>query len=1067
MKSIVGGISTALVVALIQTLATISPIEATSSTQLVRFDFEDGTLQGWTIISGEAGNLPTGPKEARGNVNFGQQGKYFIGLYENPKHDEAAVVLQSPTFVITSDYITLLVGGGNHPDSCYVALYRASDDKEIARETGRNSELMTRRYWKVSDYKNERMYLRIVDSCTGGWGHLNVDDIRELTPSEIKSLLREQTRKENHYQQWLKSVTAPSRRIVYSGKTATDVNFPLGGIGSGHLSICADGAIRQWCIFNRVNEACVVPDSFFAVWARPKSGTPIAKILQQRPPDGLPGVQSVEFIGEYPIAHLKFVDDYLPVDVRLKAFSPFIPMNAKDSAIPAAVFEFTVRNKLAEPTDVSLLSTLQNAAGYDGLSEIRGVTCKLYGGNTNTSLTERGFAAVLLSNPRLPQEARQYGTMALAAINPKCLIADQWDNLDILWREFSTSGVVTSQGTGPSGRGRTWNTAAVVPLELRPYEEAKITFVWSWHFPNLFNWWDNREGQPKLGRMYANWFTDALDVIRYVAANYDRLSAQTQAFRDTFYKTTLPYWMLDRISAQCSTLVSTVCMWLEDGHFVAFEGAGCCPMNCTHVWNYEQLLAHLFPELERNMRHIDLEIQQNPDGGVRHRTRLPVSLPRETMPFCDGHLGTILKAYREYRLSNSREWFDKMWPRIKLAMQFAFREYDPNKDGVIVATQWNTYDAAMYGPNTFIGSLYLAALRACEEMARIAGDEEFAKECRSIFESGSKRLDEALWTGEYWRQIETKPKPEEVRGKEWLLEDWPEESRDPNVNRPYGKGCHADQLLGQWWANIVGLGYVLPKEHVRTALESIMKYNWVGDFGEVVQQPRAFAGTEDPGLYVCTWPYGGKPEHETLYSFEVWTGIEYEVAGLLLAEGKTQEAYQIVKAVSDRYNGIPRPPIQRNPWAEVECSNHYARAMAAWALLLASQGYAYCGPEASIGFNPVISPDHHASFFSAAEGWGLFTQKRSRRSQQNTLKVEYGKLVIRRLTLNLPESAAQAYSDRSVKLSVKLSGKSAAPELNVIHPPTTKFDGTSAVTILFSEPVTIHAGQELSVRLSW
>ena len=894
------------------------------------------------------------------------------------------------------------------------------------------------------------------DGALQGWGHINVDNIRELTPAEEAAPAKEAAEKANRYEAWLKSIDAPAKRIVYSGRALTDIAFPLGGIGGGHVSIRGDGAIRQWCIFNRVNERCVVPMSFFAIWAKAASGQPVARLLQGSSIPGLTEIEKVEFVGEYPIAELKFSDRALPVQVGLRAFSPHIPMNAKDSAIPAAVFEFTVRNTGRETVQVSLLSTLQNAAGYDGVSKIDGVSNRDYGGNVNAAFSDDGLKGVLLANPSLAPDARQFGTMAVAARDPDAVVVDQWDNPAWLWREFSQCGSVSSQGTGPSGRGRTWNAAVAVPITLAPGQKATVSFIWAWHFPNHYNWWDKREGQPKLGRMYSNWFTDASKVAAYASTHLDRLSADTERFRQTFYRTTLPYWILDRISAQSSTLVSTVCMWLEDGNFVAFEGAGCCPMNCTHVWNYEQQLAHLFPELDRNMRLIDLEVQQNPDGGIRHRTRLPVSLPRETRPFVDGHLGTILKSYREYRQSADRAWLDKMWPKIKLAMQFAFKDYDPNKDGVIVAAQWNTYDAAMYGPNTFIGSMYLAALRAAEEMAKVEGDSDFAKEVRAVFDSGTKRLDEALWTGEYWRQIETKPKPEEVVGKEWLLDDWPEESRGPNVNRPYGKGCHADQLLGQWWATQLGLGYVLPKDRVQTALDSIMKFNWVTDFSQVPQRPRAFAGEGDPGLYICTWPYGGKPDSETLYSFEVWTGIEYEAAGLMVQEGKIHNAYQIVKAASDRYNGVSRKPIPRNPWAEVECGNHYARAMSAWGMLLAAQGYRYCGPDKAIGFDPVVLPENHASFFTGAEGWGLFSQKRARATQENVLALEYGKLELSKLTLRLPDSAAAACSNGTVKIALDSRFGAFMPA----------FDGTS-VTIQFAQPAVLNAGERMRVEFRW
>ena len=143
----------------------------------------------------------------------------------------------------------------------------------------------------------------------------------------------------------------------------------------------------------------------------------------------------------------------------------------------------------------------------------------------------------------------------------------------------------------------------------------------------------------------------------------------------------------------------------------------------------------------------------------------------------------------------------------------------------------------------------------------------------------------------------------------------------------------ADQLIGQWWAHQLGLGYILPKDKVQTALRSIFKYNWLTDMTGFKQSPRAFAGDGDKGLLIVTWPKGGRPGHVMLYSDEVWTGIEYQVAGHMIYEGMIEEAYAIIKGARDRYDGIPRAPIGRNPWNEIECGGHYARAMSNWSLL--------------------------------------------------------------------------------------------------------------------------------------
>ena len=854
--------------------------------------------------------------------------------------------------------------------------------------------------------------------------------------------------------QWLAALMSPTKRKVYRGGELADLAMPMGGVGAGNIAVCGDGALREWQIFNKVNSSCIVPGQFFAIWARAGGGEPVARLLRTAPVEDLPFVKATEFIGEFPIAELRYKDSALPVRVEMEAFSPFIPMNSRDSGIPGVFFIFKVKNPGRQEVSVSLAASLQNAVNYDGRSAIKGVRFNGYGGNVNTVVEGRGLTMIQMSNPILSSDERQYGTMTLGALSRSASALAQWNVPAVLWSDFSKDGKFDRQcPVGPSPKGRTWNGALAVPTTLRPGEEKSVVFFIAWHFPNYCVEWRGSSIGDRLGRMYNNWFKDSQAVGEYLAANFNRLSKETKLFRDAFYDSTLPYWFLDRVSSQASTLTSQVCMWIEDGTFHAYEGAGCCPMNCTHVFNYEQTLAHLFPDLERNMRRTDLKVQQTPSGVILHRTALPLSAPRQSpernWPFVDGHLGTILKSYREYRLSTDAKWLGEMWPNIKLAMDFVIEDCDVNADGVLVNEQWNTYDAAMYGPNTFIGTLYLAALRAAEEMARVEGDAESAARYRSIFEMGTKRLDSVLWNGDYYIHIDEKKEAAGIKDAPWLTENWPTEDTSAKVNRPYGAGCHADQLPGQWWAHILDLGYVPPQDRVRTTLDSILKYNWRWDFGSVTQQ-RAFAGAGDKGLLNCTRPRGGRPGQATLYSDEAWTGVEYEVAGLMMYESKIREAYRIVKAVSERYNGVPRKPFKRNPWSEIECGEHYARAMSSWAMLLAAQGMSYCGPDGSIGFDPRIQPENHRSFFTTAEGWGTFSQKRTAGSQVDALDLKYGRLLLKTLAVRLPEGV------QPKSVTVVLGRRSLA------------FDAShdcGALTIRLREPVTVSAGQKLSLKV--
>lgn len=956
---------------------------------LTVFDFESGNLDGWTI-KGDLGVQPTNASDARAFPTFNKQGNYFIGTYESGGDDMMGELI-SPKFTVKSQMMSLLVGGGSYPNRCFVALVDAETGKKLRSETGSNSEVMTRRYWDVRELIGREVCIQIVDRRTGGWAHINVDDIREMTLEEISEYERQAAIRAAQYEDWTKTVMRPSRRKVYRGEAVKDVAMPMGGIGSGSISICGDGSLREWQIWNQVNASCILPGSFFAI----KAGN-IARALKTESAGGLKGVAATEFVGEYPIAEIAYKDPDLPIAIQLQAFSPFIPMDPENSGFPAIAYTFTLKNPGREKTSVEIGASLQNGIGFDGMGRIDSFKFETYGGNIIKPIEGKQYQALEMSSSIDPSD-KLFGTMTLAVLCDRARMFT-W-TADAQFKDKFGAASADGDWNSPTPKGRTLNGALIAPVTLDTGEEKQVTFIIAWHFPNRYN--DYKAGLPphNIGNYYNNKFQNSNEVVKALAADFDRLKKETLLFRDTFYNSNLPYYVLDRISAQAGTLTSQSTMWIEDGTCAMFEGAGCCPMNCTHVFNYEQTISCLFPELDRNMRRTDLFVQQDESGFIHHRTVLPLSLPRSSGAFVDGHLGAFLKSYREHLRSADSKWLKEMWPRIKLAMEYVLLEWDKDNDGVLVHEQWNTYDAAMYGPNTFIGTLYLASLRATEEMSKIQGDIDFASRCRKIFESGAKKLDEALWNGDYYIHIDEKSK-----ATDWMLSDWPEEKLPANRNRPYGDGCHADQLLGQWWSQILGMGYVLPTDRVNTTLTSIMKYNWRKDFGTVAQQ-RPFASDGDKGLLNCTWPRGGRPDEATHYSDEVWTGIEYTIAAMLLWEGRIEEAFTIMKAVSDRYNGVPKAPIKRNPWSEIECGEHYARAMSSWSVLLAAQGAEYSGPDGMISFAPKWRPEDHRSFFTGAEGWGTFEQRRTAITQTNTLKITYGKLRVKTLKLETPAEA--------------------------------------------------------------
>jgi hypothetical protein len=244
-------------------------------------------------------------------------------------------------------------------------------------------------------------------------------------------------------------------------------------------------------------------------------------------------------------------------------------------------------------------------------------------------------------------------------------------------------------------------------------------------------------------------------------------------------------------------------------------------------------------------------------------------------------------------------------------------------------------------------------------------------------------------------------------------------------------------MLGQWFAHVVGLGHVLPEDHVRTTMRSIMKHNFRTDLAAHHSCQRTYALNHEGGLLICSWPNGGRPRYPFPYADEVWTGIEYQVAAHLIYEGMIEEALAIVETLRARHDGIAR-----NPWDEFECGHHYARAMSSWSLLLALSGYHYSAPAGRLSFAPSLSPNNFRCFFSTGSGWGSFSQRLSRASRMAyDVEARYGSLSLRTLHLAVPDGVALSdvvVSGPSGKLAAKvaITQKTLAVELDkaiVLH----------------------------------
>jgi hypothetical protein len=337
--------------------------------------------------------------------------------------------------------------------------------------------------------------------------------------------------------------------------------------------------------------------------------------------------------------------------------------------------------------------------------------------------------------------------------------------------------------------------------------------------------------------------------------------------------------------------------------------------------------------------------------------------------------------------------------------------------------QHNTYDIEFHGPNPMMGAIYLVALLCASDMARAVGDDAAAS-YEDLYRRGRAALDSETWNGEFYVQAYERAREEKYQ---------------------VGAGCLSDQLLGQWMAHVVGKGHVLPEEHVRSAIQSVYRYNFKETFASHANPQRIFALGDEGGLLLCSWPRGQRPLLPFVYSDEVWTGIEYQVAAHLIYEGYVEEGFRIVRAVRNRYDGE-----RRNPWNEVECGNHYARALASWSLLLALSGFHYSGPERTMGFDPRSEGEKFVSFWSVGgPGFGLYEQERNGSSFSASVNLLHGSgIEIERLWL--PSSSARSGVEVRVGgLPISASRETAG--------------GKSLVVL--GAPVKLEAGSEIRVSI--
>jgi uncharacterized protein (DUF608 family) len=771
----------------------------------------------------------------------------------------------------------------------------------------------------------------------------------------------------------------------YASEFLNQVAFPLGGIGAGMICLEGTGALSHVSLRNHpevFNEPCV----FAAISVKGKR--PTARVLEGPVPGrklygasgtgngaagstyGLPRFANATFKTRFPFGVVALSDPQVPLGVELTGWSPFEPGDADNSSLPVAALEYRFTNRTGGPIEAVFSFNAKNfmATGDDpqAVRPVEGGFILWNGGSKQKPMDEAAFSATV-SDPSVK-------------VNHGWFRGGWWDALTLAWRDV-TDGACYNRAPLTEG-GASPGASLFVSLQLAAGASKTVALRLAWfsgqtnlHIgKDLAGFKLEPDQAGKYQPWYAGRFTDINGVTFYWRDHYDELRQKASRFSDCFYDSTLPPEVLEAVAANLTILKSPTVMRQTDGKLWSWEGcgdnAGCCHGSCTHVWNYAQAIPHLFPGLERTLRETEFGPSQNEAGHQQFRSGLPIRpVEHDFHAAADGQLGGIMKVFREWRISGNTEWLRGLWPKVKRSLDYCIETWDPGHKGVVEEPHHNTYDIEFWGPDGMCTSFYLGALQAAVIMGKALGDE--VPLYAELLAGGTRKAETELYDGEYfiqrieWKNLRAK---NPMENKSMVVSYSPEavailEKEGPKYQ--YGNGCLADGVLGSWLALVCGVGQVLAAPKVTSHLQAVHKYNLKHDLSGFAnpQRPSYACGAEG-GLVLCTWPKGGELSLPFVYSNEVWTGIEYQVASHLMRMGRVQEGLDVVRACRDRYDGRVR-----NPFNEYECGHWYARAMSSYALLFGLSGARYDAVDKVLYLEPSIKGDFR-SFFSTATGYG-------------------------------------------------------------------------------------------------
>ncbi|MBI2095683.1 MAG: hypothetical protein HYT89_05905 [Candidatus Omnitrophica bacterium] len=677
----------------------------------------------------------------------------------------------------------------------------------------------------------------------------------------------------------------------FTSRDRMNFGVPLGGMGAGKIEVLPNGLFNAFTIQNN--------------WSKPIAGTAEypgilgyhlgiraegagARLLQTVPLPGVPRVRSIRYRGVFPSADLIYEAPGLGLDIALEIFSPWIPSDVKHSSLPAVCFRLRVKNRRRSPVNAGFLFIGRNLSGKWCVGrrnrieeDPRSLSLEFLNEDPSTRDTRSGALRFRFKKEgwRMSFMESWNAVTRNFSFTPSDIALPAWDF-------FAREGELPntrSSGRAVRGENRELCGAVAAGRRLGPGEEKTLSFVAGWYYPH----------HPH-GHRYAAWFKNAGEVSRVALESSGGLRRGVEKVQRLVFALPFPAWFNDALLTNLAPFFSS--SWhVKDGRFAFYEAPVACPlMGTLDVGFYGSIpLSFFFPSLEISQIMLFAKAQRE-DGYIPHdlgKGRLDLPSDGTTFYFWkDLNPKFALMAWRDFLWSGDDGFLGEIYPHVRKAMRWSMgadRDGDglPDHEG---ADQ--TFDLWSFeGAAPYTAGIFLAALLACEKMARRCGDPAFAKTCRDWFLKGRRSFENELWNGEY-----------------------------------FGKTCALSQLNGQWAADLLGLGLVADRGKIHRAIRAILKRNgrrlgWVN------------STTPD-----------GRTDRSNNHARNIWPGMNYAFAGLCLTQGFGPN--KLLKELSRLWDNVIQ--IQKSPWnqpdmMETETGRYlfgdsYYRNMAIWSIPIAA-----------------------------------------------------------------------------------------------------------------------------------